>query len=316
VSRFFTLMIVPDRSSQVRRVRIPRAWIGYTIVGIASVFALVSFMLIHYFGMMQQMTENRRLREENIELRTQMKATHAKIEEITDTVERVDRFAMKLQAITQLSDTGRSLAMGPLQPGERPDEGPSGQHEVKFAVGEADDREDEPIDSALSARLLEARLQELATEAQKKEQRVRDLEEYSLEQRTLLATTPSVWPARGWVTSTFGVRVDPYTGGRVMHKGLDIAGPVGTQVLSPAEGVVIYAATRGGYGKTVVIDHGYGVQTHYGHLLEFAVQAADKVSRGQVIGSVGNSGRSTGPHLHYEVRIRGIPQNPREYILD
>src|SRR5262249_11030128 len=122
--------------------------------------------------------------------------------------------------------------------------------------------------------------------------------------------------ARGWQTSSFGVRSDPFTGNRVMHKGLDIAAPAGTKIVSPSEGVVIFSSVRGGYGKCVVLDHGFGVQTQYGHMLETAVQAGDKVERGQVIGTIGSSGLSTGAHLHYEVRVHGIPQNPRKFILD
>ena len=125
-----------------------------------------------------------------------------------------------------------------------------------------------------------------------------------------------MWPARGWVTSDFGIRLDPYTAERVMHKGLDIANSFGAPVMAPADGVVIFAGTEGGYGKVVVIDHGYGVKTRFGHLSKLEVKTGDRVKRGQVVGAVGNTGRSTGPHLHYEVRVNGIPENPRKFILE
>lgn len=307
-------MIVPERSAQVRRYQVPKKLLAYVILGVASVVSLASFLLIHYIFVVQQVTENRTLKDENIELRAELKNLRDRVENINDTLERIDRFAMKLKALTQLSDSERQLAIGPV--GEKMDEGPSGSHEVKLAAGEFGDHEDEPIDSALATRLLDARLEDLSTEARKQEEDIRDLQEYYQDQKTLLLTTPSIWPARGWLTSTFGVRGDPFTGNKVMHKGLDIAAPAGTKVRAPSQGVVIYAAPRGGYGKTVVVDHGYGLQTHYGHLLDIVVKPGDKVERGKELGSVGNSGRSTGAHLHYEVRLQGIPQNPKKYILD
>ncbi len=314
-NRFYTIMIVPERSSQVRRVQVPKRAIAYAMLVVAGLFALGSFMLVHYAYVVQQATQTRELKEENIALRAKLEQIHDQVETISDTLERIDRFSVKLKAITQLSDSERSLAIGPVQ-GQK-DEGPAGaEKEVKFAAGEHGDREDEPIDSALSAQLLDARLEDLSYEARKQEEDVRDLQEYFQDQKTLLATTPSVWPAKGWMTSSFGVRSDPFTGNRVMHKGLDIAAPAGTKILSPSEGVIIFASVRGGYGKCVVIDHGFGVQTHFGHMLETAVSVGDKVERGQVIGTIGSSGRSTGAHLHYEVRVHGIPQNPRKFILD
>ncbi len=101
-----------------------------------------------------------------------------------------------------------------------------------------------------------------------------------------------------------------------MHEGLDIAAAHGKDVMAPADGTVIFAGLEGGYGNVLVIDHGYGVKTRYGHLSKVEVRAGDRVHRGDLIGAVGNTGRSTGPHLHYEVRVNGLPENPRKFILD
>src|SRR5690606_33838645 len=121
-------------------------------------------------------------------------------------------------------------------------------------------------------------------------------------------TTPSIRPVQSkLVTITFGVRTELYTSRRVMHKGMDFAADRGADVFAPSDGVVIYAGLRGEYGKTVVIDHGFGVQTHYAHLSDYSVEKGAQVRRGQVIGAVGKTGRTTGVHLHYEVRINGIP---------
>jgi murein DD-endopeptidase MepM/ murein hydrolase activator NlpD len=101
-----------------------------------------------------------------------------------------------------------------------------------------------------------------------------------------------------------------------MHKGIDFAADHGADVTAPADGLVIFVGNRGGYGKAVVIDHGYGIQTHYGHLSGYRVEIGQRVKRGQIVAAVGNTGRSTGTHLHYEVRYNGIPQDPEKYILD
>jgi murein DD-endopeptidase MepM/ murein hydrolase activator NlpD len=132
----------------------------------------------------------------------------------------------------------------------------------------------------------------------------------------MLASTPSIWPTQGWVTSDFGVRLDPYSADRSMHQGLDISTPHGQPVQTPSDGTVVFNGTEGGYGKVLVIDHGYGVKTRYGHLSETFVRLGERVSRGQKVAAVGNTGRSTGPHLHYEVRVNGIPENPRKFILE
>jgi len=126
---------------------------------------------------------------------------------------------------------------------------------------------------------------------------------------------PSIMPTFGVFTSGFGYRRDPFTGRIKLHEGLDIAGPVGTPVYATADGVVVKAEWHHGYGKLVEIDHGYGFRTRYGHLHQIYVHVGQKVKRGQKIGALGNTGRSTGPHLHYEVRINGAPKNPIRFIL-
>jgi murein DD-endopeptidase MepM/ murein hydrolase activator NlpD len=315
-NKHYTVMIVPERSSQVRRFIVQKRWVGYALLGIAGAFSIASFFFIHYLYIVQEVAANRRLKEDNIQLRAQLKLVRDRVDTVSDTLERIERFSVKLKAITQLSDPERSLAMGPLQSGERIDDGPSAKHEVKLAVGESD-RDDEPINSELSAALLTARLDDQLSDARKKEDDLRELQEYYESQKIFLATTPSIWPSRGWVTSKFGVRSDPYTERQAMHKGLDIAGPVGTSVLAPSDGFVIFASSRSGYGNTVVLDHGFGVQTHFGHMQDnLPVKVGEHITRGHVLGYMGNTGRSTGPHLHYEVRIHGIPQNPQKFILD
>lgn len=125
---------------------------------------------------------------------------------------------------------------------------------------------------------------------------------------------PSLWPVIGPITASFGEREDPFTGQPAFHPGVDIAAAYGTPVEATADGVVVFAGVEEGYGREVVIDHGFGISTCYAHLSGFNVDAGDRVTRGEIIGYVGDSGRSTGPHLHYEVRIHNTPVNPWRYL--
>jgi murein DD-endopeptidase MepM/ murein hydrolase activator NlpD len=129
-----------------------------------------------------------------------------------------------------------------------------------------------------------------------------------------MINAPSLWPVVGRVTSSFGEREDPFNGEGAFHAGIDISAGFGEPIHATADGTVEMAALGNGYGREVVIDHGHGIKTLYGHMSGFAVTAGDQVRRGQVIGYIGLSGRSTGPHVHYEVRIQNIPVNPHKYL--
>ncbi len=139
---------------------------------------------------------------------------------------------------------------------------------------------------------------------------------YIKEQQNILASTPAIRPSTGWTTSRFGYRISPFTGRREFHKGFDIANRKGTPIIATANGTVTSAGKKGSYGYMVVIDHGHGMVTRYGHNSKNLVKKNDKVKRGDTIALVGNTGRSTGPHVHYEVHLNGIPVNPEKYILN
>ena len=127
-------------------------------------------------------------------------------------------------------------------------------------------------------------------------------------------SAPNLWPVEGPVTGSFGERIDPFNGEGAFHSGVDIGSSYGQGVMAPADGVVVFADFLGGYGRAIVVDHGHGITTRYGHLANFAVAIGQHVRRGDTIGYVGLSGRSTGPHLHYEVRINDTPVNPHKYL--
>jgi murein DD-endopeptidase MepM/ murein hydrolase activator NlpD len=130
------------------------------------------------------------------------------------------------------------------------------------------------------------------------------------------ASTPSIWPTEGWVTSGYGYRTSPFTGRRSFHAGLDIASDFGTPIVAPARGRVVFAGRKGPSGKTVEIDHGFGLRTSYSHAAEIYAKKGQEVDRGERIASVGSTGRSTGPHLHYAVEVKGKSVNPRNYIFE
>ena len=129
-----------------------------------------------------------------------------------------------------------------------------------------------------------------------------------------LAELPNLWPVEGMITASFGERIDPFNGEGAFHSGIDISAGVGHPVIAAADGIVTMAETAGGYGRLVQINHSHGVSTRYGHLSAFGVSSGQRVHRGDIIGYVGVSGRSTGPHLHYEVRINNAPVNPYKYL--
>jgi murein DD-endopeptidase MepM/ murein hydrolase activator NlpD len=140
------------------------------------------------------------------------------------------------------------------------------------------------------------------------------LQEASTRDWIRLAAAPTLWPVQGRITGSFGERIDPFSGEGAFHRGVDISSEIGTRIIAPADGVVRFCDIMNGYGRTVMIDHGNGLSTLYGHMSGFAVSPGQLVHRGDTVGYVGSSGRSTGPHLHYEVRIFNTPVNPHKYL--
>ena len=148
------------------------------------------------------------------------------------------------------------------------------------------------------------------------EQDKAELYKFLESQKMLLASTPSIWPTRGWLSSRFGYRTSPFTGKKEFHKAIDIATRKGTPIVAVANGVVSKVGRVGALGRVITVKHGYGLVTRYAHLEKALVRKGQFIKRGETIALVGNSGRSTGPHLHYEVHLNGVPVNPLSYILN
>jgi murein DD-endopeptidase MepM/ murein hydrolase activator NlpD len=339
LDRSYTILLVPDRDAKVKKIRVEhRTLVRAAVAGMVVVLALVG-MAAHYFTVVGKVAENSLIRAENLQLQDRWREAEQKFSHINDELDRVRRLNSNLRHITQLNDPERKLAIGPVDVPPLPGEvvgaamggGIATEPSRMGSVGlSASERPGKAARAAAAMAVAEARasdspqtegdllhqLDDLEKKVKAQEQEARALKSYFEDQQALLASAPSIWPVRGWVTSDFSVRLDPYTGERVMHEGLDVAAATGAPVRAPADGTVVFNGMEGGYGHVLVLDHGYGLKTRYGHLSRIDVRLGEKVKRGQFVAAVGNTGRSTGPHLHYEVRVNGVADNPRKFILE
>lgn len=309
--RILTLLVIPDSAGvEVKRLRVPRRWVTVGIGVTASVFTLLVGVAIHDLYLLGERDDLRALRGENVELRAQVERLEDHVQGMATAVERVQQFDAQLRRMTMLSDPERNLGIGPvgeLQEGARDPLAAASSGLKRDLLGD---------DSERAIDLIRRRLDFLKKEATHTENSVRNLQVYLEDQDSLLSATPSLLPARGWKTSDFGFRVDPYTGLQVMHSGRDISANIGAPVIATGDGQVVWGGPQGAYGNVIMIDHGHNLTSVYAHLSEVGVKVGEAVKRGQLIGKVGNTGRSTGPHLHYEVRVNGVPQDPDRFILE
>lgn len=340
-NRYYTLMIVPEKTSQVRKILIPAWLVRSFAVGMGVACVIAGLMLFDYWYVMGQINENKDLRLENRRLRQQVQVFRNKLTSIESTLDRVRAFSTRLKVITNIEDRGSLLQT--LNQGKIPDAAKNlGGPTTMPLEATLEGQNSTPVTPSAPALLnladldtaallginpedlilqreyaaLDQQFTLLGQNALQTEQGLQDLYELLVDQKTVLASLPVRKPAKGYLTSGFGVRHSPF-GDRVkMHEGLDIANRPGTDVIAPADGTVIFADTKSGYGQTIILDHGYGLETWFAHNSKLVVQKGQRVRRGENISKIGSTGRSTGPHLHYEVRFRGLPVNPDTYILE
>ncbi len=325
-----TLYFVTNDESQTKKVVMPVSYFKISAFVFAVVIISLLAGLIDYFGLLAQSIENKKLKIENLNLQKQFQVVESKLDTLQSGLDRVGMMTNKLKLITdtQMKDRSERLSFpaqinpdptASQQAGERMTSEEFIQQEP-LVIGEnpvntlRGELATEKSDSNYATLVI--RIDESVKDSALKEQSVIELWEMLSDRQSLLASTPNMKPARGAIGSRFGYRVDPINGRQKMHAGVDIAASPGSPVRSPADGVVSFAGWDDFYGKLVSIDHGYGVLTRYAHNSQIYVQVGQKVSKFDVISAVGNTGRSTGPHLHYEVRVNGIPVNPINYILD
>lgn len=331
-NKTFTFLIISNRRGQTKSFTISSAWLKAAGVGVAVMFILLCTAAADYLGLLLEVGDNKRLKAENISLKRQFEVIESKVNSLENSLERVKNFSTKLKMITNTEDEDRSvkLALGPMpKPGQHfTDYGlPMEEREPasEFLQKEAMFMEKAPLDEARGELLNESqhnyatlsiRIDKAVRQTALREQGVLELWETLSERQSLLNATPSIKPARGWFTSRFGYRMDPFTGKPTMHYGLDIAAPPGTPVYAPADGMVSYVGYEAGYGKLVTIDHGWGLKSRFAHNSQVFVEIGQQVRRWDVISAVGNTGRSSGPHVHYEIRVHGVPVDPINYILE
>lgn len=317
-NRYYTLMIVPEKTTDVKKVLIP-AWVvklaGLTV---AVILTLIGIMLANYGYVMSQIGENNELKTENRRLRQQVQVFKSKMNSLESTMDRVKTFSTRLKIITGAEDRGGAQALMMNIPDATTNVGAPRTVPPEVAAIEAELEAKDPEQEVLKKQYaeLEGTISTMANDALQLEHTLQDQYEQLVDQKAFLAALPTRKPAIGYFTSGFGIRKAPLGGKVKMHEGLDIANHPGTPIKASADGVVTFANTKAGYGQTVILDHGYGLQTWYAHTRKMLVKGGQKIRRGETIALLGNSGRSTGPHLHYEVRVNGIPVDPLSYILE
>lgn len=325
----YTILIASNRDGGTYKLTLRAGWVkalgflGFCLILLASTAAL------DYVGLLLKANENRFLKSENSSLKRQFEVAEEKLSSLESSLERIQNFTKKLNLITNVEDEERvlKLALSPSSRNVGDSSAVTRMPSSEFMIRDPQPT-DKPFVDEKSGELgvnretsrdyasLSVRIDRALRQSQLREQGVLQLWDSLSERQSLLMATPSIKPAHGWFTSRFGYRADPYTNRPVMHAGLDMAAPPGTPVYAPADGVVSYVGYENGYGKLVSIDHGYGVVTRYGHNSRVFVEQGQKVRRWDVISAVGSTGRSTGAHLHYEVRIHGIAVDPTNYILN
>jgi murein DD-endopeptidase MepM/ murein hydrolase activator NlpD len=295
-------------TSDIREFSIHKAILGLVLLIVISAIGGASFVGYDYYKLKQISFNNKTLNQSILERNNEIKNQRNQIQNfateigvLKKQVGSLSKFEDKVRLIAdirQTSDTSGLIGIGGI-PKDKLDP-------------------DIPLEKKHNILIREMHKQVTQTNHAAKKQALdfKDLIKMLEQKRNLLASTPSIRPVGGWITSKFGYRNSPFTGKKQFHSGLDISNKSGTKIIATANGRVSFAAGKMYIGNLVTIDHGFGRVTKFGHLKKILVKSGQKVKRGDIIALLGNTGRSTGPHLHYEVRINGTPVNPLKYILN
>lgn len=232
------------------------------------------------------------------EQNNQILALTTRIAEVQNDLDRVRQFDAKLRLMMNMESDPETTSVG-------------GSRDETLALEYLPLRRHDVM-----VRKMNTFLKQLSGDIRLEEVRQQELLHTLRASREALASVPSIWPIEGFITSRFGGRADPFTGRNEQHKGIDISARTGTPIYAPGKGAVIFSGVENGYGHTVLVQHGGGITTRYAHMSRRAVTEGQTVQRGDVIGYVGSTGRSSGPHLHYEVRLNGVNVDPLRYILN
>ena len=296
---FFTFMIIPRKKSAVKKICLSNNIVRTLFVGTIVAILLTFYVIYDYASIKRDRAELSRLRVETAQQSRNIEDLASRIDEFADRMEELKQFDKKVRILANYQ-TGRDKKL-PLGIGG------SSSDSVKMKELLRESHEN------LVAGMRKS-IAGMNEDADYRERSFNELLSFLREQKSLLAATPSVWPVKGWVTSEFGLRESPFSLGSEFHKGIDIATRMGKEIIATADGIVVEATYSPADGNLVKIDHGYGLSSGYAHLSKFVVKKGMKVKRGTLIGYVGDSGRSTGSHLHYAVYVNKVPVNPRKYL--
>jgi len=298
---YFNILVFGQKTSKTRHLRIHKKTFKVGLYLLAFCLLATIFFFCDYIQVRKKGFELAQLRYETEEQRSKIHFFSSKIEDLEKQLSRLKDFDKKIRIIANLEkgqETTSFAGMG----------GPSPSDVREKLRAERDERG--------LVQQMRTDVERLKSEAMSREESLSELEKLLQTKREMLVHTPSIWPVQGWVTSSFGFRTNPFTGLNQMHEGLDISNRLGTPVIATGDGIVSATGKDFSYGNVVVISHGFGIITRYNHLSKILVSAGRRVKRGDIIAEVGTTGKSTGPHLHYEVRVNGIPVNPARYILN
>jgi len=296
---FYTLLILPNKDSAAKKIAISSTLAKGVSLFMMGLILFVMYLSYDYIHIRREQAELERLKQTTTEQKKQIDGLVTKVDEFAVKMDVLRQFDKKIRIMANLvtgKDKEQLLGIG----------GPASE-ENRLRSGIAAD------DKAMIVG-IGRQVDRLMDDASAREKSFTDLLAYLKEKQSLLAATPSLWPVAGWVTSEFGRRSSPFGGDNEFHKAIDIATRIGKPIQAPADGIVVEVAFRHDVGQMIRIDHGYGIATFYGHLSKTAVREGATVRKGDRIGYVGNTGRSTGSHLHYAVMLNGVPVNPRKYL--
>lgn len=323
----YTVILASNRSGNTHRIHLSTSWLKASAF-LAFVFvALMLTAIVDYSGLIPKAREHTVLVGENENLKERTRAMERRLSLVTVELERVHNLTTKLKVIGKL---GTEITSGaPSSAEEQVAEGEEGVERAPAATSPLRLESGREVLNSVKKTLSEMfatgaaaenlslpeRIEMTLQDSRLREQELMNTWGNLSDRQNMLSAMPSIKPAHGYYSSPFGYRFDPINGRPLLHAGVDIAAPWGTQVLAPGDGVVSYVGYEGGYGNLVAIDHGYGVTTRFAHNSRIFVHQGQRVRRWEPISAVGSTGHSTGAHVHYEVRVHGLPVDPVNYIL-
>jgi murein DD-endopeptidase MepM/ murein hydrolase activator NlpD len=288
------IIIISGKQNRTLNYRVSIGLIVLATGVVLGILCLFIYNLAHFTTREIDRSRMVQLREENRVISQELSRIEKEIGELGDQIDSLEVYDQRLRTFASLEPIEKNLNPG---------------------VGGSTPARDSAASMTNDLNLLDKTLDDLVSRARIQSSSFKDLIGQLDEKAYLRSRTPSIIPVQGWFMSGFGYRLDPFTGLIKMHEGIDIAAPIGTPIVAPADGTIIAAGERPGFGITVEIDHGYGLVTFYAHLQRYKVEPGMNVRRGDIIGYIGTTGKTTGPHVHYEVRLATTPVNPINYIL-